>query len=132
MNDPQTAELTYCSDNLAETGEMTECISVILATSTGKLFGVHCGGGICEDWVETICNSRLLHGERVVSVIAVFGCSYQNEVEYLNWKFDLVRNITEHFNAVCCFVSSANLKIGLENNQLYFTGEYKLWTPTNQ
>lgn len=133
-NVPSPIEL--CHDNLAETGAMTECITVLIATNQNRLFGVHCGGGLDDEWVEKIVKSfedQKHSEEKAQSVVAIFGATYQNESEldFIDYKMEYARRITHALDAVGLNISSANAQISLDNGMLYPLLPIKIWSERN-
>lgn len=129
QNEP--TDLLLCDDCIAETGEMSECISVIVVTKSGKLYGVHCGGGISSEWVDRIVDSMERTGEKTDSVIAVFGHCYQNpnELQFLDSKFDKIKDIAGRLGTnAFVLASSANATIKLTNGQIEPFENLKIWT----
>jgi len=122
-----------CNDNRAETGAMSECITVLISTKNGKLYGIHCAGGLSEERVDAIVNSFIRTGEQATGVLAIFGFCYQNAtaLPFLGDKFELVRIIAARLSTVYAIASSSNAVIDLVNGSFVPRTELKLWTSHN-
>lgn len=127
-NDPCYVE--QCDDNRAETGAMSECITVLISTKNGNLYGVHCAGGLSDERVDVIVNSFTGTGEQATGVLAIFGFCYQYATA-LEDKFDLVRNIAVRLDTVHAIASGSNAIVDLVNGRFVPRTELKLWIPHN-
>lgn len=127
-------DVKLCYDNCAETGPMSECITVLISTRNGNLYGVHCAGGLSDERVDDIVNSFTRTGEQATGVLAIFGLCYQDAtaLEFLGDKFDLVRNIAVRLATVHAIASASNAIVELENGCFVPRTELKLWTPHNE
>lgn len=119
-----------CDDNRAETGAMSECITVLISTKNGNLYGVHCAGGLSDERVDVIVNSFTGTGEQATGVLAIFGFCYQYATA-LEDKFDLVRNIAVRLATVHAIASASNAIVDLVNDRFVPRTELKLWIPHN-
>lgn len=101
QNVPERATLQECTDGQICTGEMTECVSVLIRSVDGIWYGIHCGGGITGDWPETIVKLFEKTGKTCEKVIAIFGRTYNNECEkkFISYKIEAVQEIQQGLSA---------------------------------
>lgn len=95
QNDSDSATLEQCSDDVVCTGQMTECVSIILLCTDNTCYGIHCGGGITGGWSEKIIKLFTATLKKCKKLIVIFGGSYQdtNERPFLAYKVDAVKDI---------------------------------------
>lgn len=92
-----SAELKKCNsdDNIIETGQMSECVSVIMLCTDGTFYGIHCGGGITGGWPDKITDLFQQEKKSCKKMVVVFGANYlsPNEKQFIGSKIEAVKNI---------------------------------------
>lgn len=100
QNNTDGAYLQDCTEEI-NTGQMSECVSIILLCNDNSAYGIHCGGGITGDWDDKIIELFKATGKRCTKIIAVFGQSYQSdtELQYISYKIEAVNKIKVSLSA---------------------------------